>query len=112
MTTLSLTRSEPTEAGSAEPRRFASMLVVASERGTQEGEFVVEPTVRDHSEIFLRSEFALQRPNATVLGGEEHHFRALLLLFGDPSLELGAAGDERRHAIAGVEVLALPVHLV
>src|SRR3954470_24395913 len=77
-------------------------------RGSRDGEFVVEGTVGEDFEVFDGTELAFEGGNAAVFGGEEHHLRALLLLFGDPSLEFGAAGDEGGHAVAGVEVFALP----
>src|SRR6478752_1938724 len=101
MTRLSFTRGA----------RFASMWD-SLELCPRYGELVVQLTAREQLEVLDRAELAFQRGDAAVLGGEKHHLGAFLFLFANPALELRAAGDERGHAVTGVEILALPIHLI
>src|ERR1019366_1412212 len=76
-----------------------------------EDELVAEDLV-GHFAVGLGADFALQAPDATLLGDEVHDLRAGVFLLLEPRGERGAGRDESRDVIAGVEVFALPVHLI
>src|SRR5688572_24599995 len=58
-------------------------------------EFIVDGFVGELFEALVLTDFALQRPDAAVLGREEHDADAGVLLLFDPILELLPARNER-----------------